>query len=275
MPSPVQKSAAAMAGKNGHSLISSDKFRQLFHALIESQMLNQHLRSSGKAGAADALNREAGPAGLVLDLRPEDSLLLPSSTHFAHRVKGLPLKQLLDQPPAKSSRPEMKLGKRLSDSIACALNNRLEGNGAIVLTIFELPQSGDGDAGLSAYDEIFAIALANRLPILFVAENHGGVSDSSAFRETHSAFPYISVDAHDVVAVYRVAQESIVRTRDGGGPAVIELASVSLEMDDPVEKMHRYLLGKGLPAGKWKAEAVRKFEKQLAAACLLGSDPLA
>jgi Leu/Phe-tRNA-protein transferase len=57
MPSSVQGSAATMAGKNGHSLISSEKFRQLFHTLIEGQMLNQHLRSSGAAAAV--LNREA------------------------------------------------------------------------------------------------------------------------------------------------------------------------------------------------------------------------
>ena len=279
MPPPVQDSAAAMAGKNGHSLISIDKFKQLFHTLVESQLLNEYLRSSGKSPSAVVLHREAGPAGLVLDLRREDSLLLPSSLHFAHRVKGLPLKELLDQSPVApangSSIAKVKLGKRLSDTIACALNNRLEGNGAIVLTLFELPLSGNGDAGLSAYDEVFAIAAANKLPILFVVENHAGVADTSAFKATHPALPYISVDAHDVVAVYRVAQESIVRTREGGGPAVIELAPVSMEMEDPVEKMHRYLIGKGLPAEKWKAEAVRNFEKQLGDACLLKRDPLA
>lgn len=274
MPSSVQGSAATMAGKNGHSLISSEKFRQLFHTLIEGQMLNQHLRSSGAAAAV--LNREAGPSGLVLDLRPEDALLLPSSNHFAHRVKGLPLKHFLVPPSAKTERTETKLGKRLCDTIACGLNNKIERNGAIVLTIFEVPQPGNGEAGLSAYDDVFRIALANMLPILFVAENHQGVSDSSSFRETHAALPYISVDAHDVVAVYRVAQESITRTRDGGGPALIELASVAVEMDDdPVEKMHRYLIGKGLPALKWKAEAVRRFEKQLGDACLPAPNPLA
>jgi TPP-dependent pyruvate/acetoin dehydrogenase alpha subunit len=287
MPSPVQDSAAAMAGKNGHSLISTDKFRQLFHALIESQLLNQHLRSSGRP-AAVAPNCEAGPAGLVLDLRPDDTLLLPSTTHFAHRVKGAPLKAILSQPgtalggaPFTESCPHSvptagrRLSRRLSEAIGCALHSKLEKNGAIVLTLFDLAPSNGLDSDLSRYDEVFTIATVHKLPILFVIENYDGFIDSLAFKATHPALPYISVDAHDVVAVYRVAQESIVRTREGSGPALIELASIRPGGEDPIEKMHFYLTAKGLPAEEWRAEAARQFETQLSEACHLQPDPLA
>lgn len=268
MPSRVQDSAAAMAGKNGHSLISAEKFRQLFHALIASQLLNEHLRSSGKP--VPAAHREAGPAGLVLDLRPEDSVLLPLPTHFAHRVKGSSLKPILSQPAAA---PTARLSRRLADAVAIALHNRLEKNDAIVLTLFDL--AGNGEASLSFYDEVFSIAVANKLPILFVLESHDGFTDSRQFRDAHPALPYIAVDAHDIVAIYRVAQESIVRTREDGGPALIELAPYSAGEENPVEKMHHYLHAKGLPAKRWRTEAVRRFEKELHAACHLQSDPLA
>jgi hypothetical protein len=268
MPSPVQDSAATMAGKNGHSLISTEKFRQLYHTLIASQLLNEQLRSAGKPAAIP--HREAGPAGFVLDLLREDIVLLPSPTHFAHRVKGTPLKPILAQPATAS---KTTLGRRLADAVAISLNNKIEKNNAIVLTLFDL--EGNGEASLSAYDEIFAIAVANQLPILFVLDSHAGFADSHKFKEIHAALPYITVDAYDIVAVYRVAQESIVRTRGGGGPALIELASYGEGEENPVDKMHRYLGAKGLPANKWRSEATRRFAKELQAACHLQSDPLA
>jgi hypothetical protein len=268
MSSPVQDSAATMAGKNGHSLISTEKFRQLYHTLIASQLLNEQLRSAGKPAAIP--HREAGPAGFVLDLRPVDTVLLPSPTHFAHRVKGTPLKSIL-APSAIASKTA--LSRRLADAIAISLNNKIEKNNAIVLTLFDL--DGNAEASLSAYNEIFAIAMANQLPILFVLDRHAGFTDSHKFKETHAALPYITVDAHDIVAVYRVAQESIVRTRGGGGPALIELASYGEGEENPVDKMHRYLAAKGLPANKWRNEATRKFAKELQAACHLQSNPLA
>lgn len=264
----MQDSAAAMAGKNGHSLISAEKFRQLFDALVASQLLNEHLRVCGMA--APAPHREAGPAGLVLDLRPDDTILLPSTTHFAHRVKGAPLQPLLHQTPAAPAGP---LLKRLAHAAAVALTNKLEKNGAIVLTLFDL--AGDGKADLSSYDEVFMAAETNQLPVLFVLESHAGFTDSRKFKEAHPALPYIAVDAHDIVAVYRVAQESIVRTREGAGPALIELASFSASEEDPVDKMHSYLHAKGLPAKRWRSEAVRRFEKELQTACHLQSDTLA
>lgn len=223
-----------MAGKNGYSLISKEKFRQLYHALIESQQINL------QNGAA-VTNSEAGPAGLVLDLRSEDVLLLPTPSHFAHRVKASASAE-------HNGAGGTSLGSRLTHAIAAAINNRIEKNDAIVLILFNLEEG----SSLSSYDEVFAVAVASKLPILFVLESHHGFTGSATFKETHPTLPYISVDAHDIVAVYRVAQESIVRTREGGGPAVIELASYNPE--DPVDKMHRYLTGKGLPADTWKDE---------------------
>ena len=268
MPSPLQESAAAMAGKNGHSLISQDKFKQLFHTLVESQLLNEHFRSTGKPAAA--AHREAGPAGLVLDLRREDTILLPSPAHFAHRVKGSKLKPLLEQ---AATAPGAMLAQRLTEAVTVALNNRIEKNDGIVLVLFDL--AARGDDSLSHYDAVFAAAVGAKLPILFVLESHDGFADSTAFKETHPTLPYISVDAHDIVAVYRVAQESIVRTREGGGPAVIELAPTPEGDENPVDKMHRYLETKGLPAKRWKTDAERRFEKELRAACHLQGDPLA
>ena len=266
MPSRKHDSAATIAGKHGHSLISTEKFRQMFQTLIAARLFSEHLRSSEKG--TPAIHREAGPAGLILDLRPDDTVLLPSPGHFAHRVKGSSLKSLLTKAPAALAETP---GRRLTEAVAIALNNRIEKNDALVLVLFAL-QENDG-IGLTAYNEIFSVAVAHKLPILFALESPRDFADSTAFRETHFALPFIAVDARDIVAVYRVAQESIVRTREGSGPALIELTSFGDE--DPVDKAHRYLHAKGLPASRWRTQAVRKFEKELQAACQAEHDPLA
>jgi hypothetical protein len=237
-----------MAGKNGHSLISKEKFRQLFEALIEGQRRNEDLRAASTSTGIP--NSEAGPIGLTLDLRDEDTLLLPSPSHFVH---GLRKPQSSFAAASVENGHKATLGNRLANAIAAAVNNRVEKNDAIVLTLFDLAEGG---GGLAAYDDVFAIAEASKLAILFVLESHEGFAESAAFKERHPSFPYIAVDAHDIVAIYRVAQESIVRTREGGGPALIELAFYSAE--NPVEKMHRYLAAKGFPADRWRGTAISK-----------------
>ena len=60
-------------------------------------------------------------------------------------------------------------------------------------------------------------------------------------------FPVITVDANDVVAIYRVAQESIARARDGG-PTLIACVPYAAEgmSASPIANMERYLAGKKL-----------------------------
>jgi TPP-dependent pyruvate/acetoin dehydrogenase alpha subunit len=100
------------------------------------------------------------------------------------------------------------------------------------------------------------------------------------------AFPGITVDGNDVVAVYRVAQEAIARARRGQGPTLIECKTYRWyghsEIDpakyrdpeeverwkakDPIAGWRRYLTGKGLFTAEWKQEIVDGFNKELDAA---------
>ncbi|GGG90943.1 thiamine pyrophosphate-dependent enzyme [Silvibacterium dinghuense] len=263
MSSSRQKSAAAIAGKNGHSLISDEKFRALYDALLEGQLLHEQLRTQGLRN--DSLHREAGPAALVLDLRKEDTLLMPSPVHFAHRLKGTKLPALLQQDTTASNAED-----RLADAIRAAVLHQVRGDNGIVLVFFELDQA----ESLARFHALFTAAVGGRLPIVFVLESPAGFADSAAFREAHREMAYITVDAHDLVAVYRVAQESIVRVRESATPALIELVTVE-GLSDPAEKFHIYLQRKGLPASRWKMTAKRRFEKEWHSACLPQGNPLA
>jgi len=111
--------------------------------------------------------------------------------------------------------------------------------------------------------EAIHIASVHSLPIIFVQQSTGDarrtLGNGHKTRNAKEApaqtpwFPVIAVDAHDVVAVYRVANESISRARLGRGPTLIEYQPFTLPSAkrngrhaDPVLNMEHYLRAKGL-----------------------------
>jgi pyruvate dehydrogenase E1 component alpha subunit len=71
------------------------------------------------------------------------------------------------------------------------------------------------------------------------------------------------VDGNDVVAVYRVATESIAHARKGNGPTLIECMIERSKAHDPIRKMERYLKRKGLFSREMKFEVINGFTKHL------------
>jgi TPP-dependent pyruvate/acetoin dehydrogenase alpha subunit len=255
-----------MAGKNGHSLITPEKFKQLFQAMLENRL---HREQHGAVNGSKATHHEAGAVSIALDLQPVDTLLVASemhpasmtrnngANHLAARKNGTPHKKAMLLPAVDAS-----ASLHLSQAIAAALRHKLDKDNGI--TVIFLDHFSDASFDLSAYADAFEVAVKSNLPIIFVAETANGSTLIEQLREKELILPYIAVDAHDAVAIYRVAQESIVRTREGGGPALVELTSYTLdgELEDALAKLHRYLIGKGLPANAWKNAATKRFERR-------------
>lgn len=82
-------------------------------------------------------------------------------------------------------------------------------------------------------------AALHQLPIVYV------LLGTTQIKSTRP--PKITVEASDVVAIYRVAQEAIYRTRIGGGPTLIECKQSAT---DPLVYMREYLEKKNI----WRAE---------------------
>ena len=104
--------------------------------------------------------------------------------------------------------------------------------------------------------------------------------EDSTGKARNYGFPIIAVDANDVVAVYRVAYESVERVRQGGGPVLVEAKPYRLSSPtkrrvansaaqrerDPLTHMERYLKAKGLFTPRWKDQVVQEFSQKLDAA---------
>ena len=79
----------------------------------------------------------------------------------------------------------------------------------------------------------------------------------------HSAFqvPGITVDGNDVVAVYRVAEESVRRAREGHGPTLIDCKIDPAR--DPLAFMEDYLKKRDMWSDKWHAKVVQELKKEI------------
>ncbi len=76
---------------------------------------------------------------------------------------------------------------------------------------------------------VLGFAARHKLPIIYLVSNRypAGKSPHLDLRTLHAEFgiPVFSTDAHDAIAAYRIATESIHNARYGRGPCVIEALS--------------------------------------------------
>jgi len=286
MPTKVRARSAAVAGKNGHSLISDEKFRQIYATMLRYRLLEERLCFGSADYSAGGQSNIAGAVGVALDLEPEDTVVLTPRSFVTNFVKGVPLQAMLNHRNANGTAHgsafsysavgvltpgSPNVSAQLGFATGAALANKLAKNQKVALAFVE----GD-TAALAACREALELAAAQKLPLLYVIEKRPGDRQGDVLAEIGELFPVITVDAHDVVAVYRVAQESIARVREGGGPALIACMAYSLNGApvNAVANMERYLTGKNLFRDGWKDEVITEFKREMDRACLPQADPM-
>jgi TPP-dependent pyruvate/acetoin dehydrogenase alpha subunit len=272
--------AAAVAGKNGYSLISDEKFRQLYALLLKYSLLGERFNSA-LADSAEGVQRQAAAAvGIALDLELEDTVVLTPGSFVANFVKGVPVRAMWNHqhangasggtafsyPAANVLTPDSStVSAQVGLATGAALANKLARNRKVAVVFVE-----DNTAALKGCKEALELAAAHKLPILYVIGKAPEVKHEDDLKEIGELFPAIVVDTHDVVAVYRVAHESIARVRGGGGPALIACMPYSLNGAplSAVASMERYLTRKELFSDRWKREVIAEFNREMDAACL-------
>jgi TPP-dependent pyruvate/acetoin dehydrogenase alpha subunit len=230
--------AARVAGKNGFSLISDEKFRELYTALLRCSLLDNRLQTG--PSYERWTGREAGTAGVATCLRAGDSV--------TPTPQGLLAGYLQNGSLTPMRRPAPGAVTQLAAATGEGLRHKLEKLGCIA-AVFAC--AGEPDR----MREIFATASHHSLPVFYVFES--GVS----LADVCGNIPVIRVDGSDAVAVYRVAHESITRARDGGGPTIMECATWHCdgEPQDPLARLEHYLAGKKLFRKDWKQRLEKKY----------------
>ncbi len=271
-------------GNEGFSLISNEKLIALYRGLLKCRMAGQ-----GKNGSyAPVRGGEAGTVGVAIDLGVDDVLIsphhgwmsgfgddgaivallraanhdgtLPARNGLAGRIK-------LKLPATNGNGTSAAATRPTHAAIGAALANKTRKNGRVAVIL------GRGEDAES-WDEALMVASIHALPMIFLNHENGNraVRKSRLAKINGAAqpetpwFPSITVDSHDVVAVYRVANEAIARARQGRGPTLIECEPFRVNGNgrhshDAVVNMERYLRGKGLFQPRLKGEILKEVSR--------------
>ncbi len=204
--------------------------------------------------------REALLAGTLLQLRPGDLLVLEPDDR-------LPLSLLPAKPPAPAAcigAPTLPVSAPQL-LFAAGMAAALQASGGMRL-VLALVRAGHKEP---AWLDALTWAQGQRLPLVVLVADprgsatflpppparSGGLDWSSATKlAARLQLPVLTVDGEDAVAVYRVMQESALRARDGGGPAVLwamlpspkDRAALRPAMSSPVHRLARYLRARGI-----------------------------
>lgn len=268
-------SGSAVHADNGGVSSGQDALRKLYASLVRCRMVLEqaqklHSRGSGFEYAL-ALGQEAVEVGTTFDLRRTDMIAAPASNLAAQLAKGISPAHLLWQPDASKT---CQCGSRTAAwpgfsgdafnvGTGVALAHKLEHAQNVVVAL-----CSDNLAPLEQWDGALKFAGIHKLPVLYVVKRtpadapYGRTHlEEFSFMASKYGFPGIIVDGFDVVAIWRVAQESIHRARNGVGPTLVECNMESPH--DPLEHMERYLRKRKAWDEEWQKGLVKEIRAEL------------
>jgi len=256
----------AMGSKAFESpLISHARMRAMYRALVETRVLSE--RASRAAKFAKGL--EACRVATAIDLKPGDLTSEDGGTALIQhvlRVGAREAARAATSADIKKTLRELAVEKTATafagtavERLLCAAGQAialkaLGGKGVVVA------YASQDELKAAEWKRLFTIAAAE-LPLILVSMPPRGslkVDLEKAARGT--TIPVIPVDAGDVVALYRVAQESFGRARAGGGAAVIECVAMGV---DPVSSMRSQLVKKGICTEAWAGGVDAGFRRMV------------
>jgi pyruvate dehydrogenase E1 component alpha subunit len=293
-----------------------DVLRTLYSVLLKTRLLEEEVLSLLRAGripgvSVPILGGEATEVGACIGLESDDSFTSSQPKLAAHVVRNTPLPLVFAQlfnlkskyrPSDPSTPPESLRVVPQSSSIVGQLD--IAAGLALAYRQFAKPNVvvalvDDGLAALGFWHEAASLASRHRLPIVFMVENcaqshpNGGTAvhsdDDLRDRAEAYGFPGVTVDGNDIVAVWRVTQESIHRARSGAGPTLIECRtwrwhaeadrdsrnggpkSKSLQArrdHDPLRHMEHYMKKRSLWQQAWKDSLAKSYLDSLTKAIL-------
>ncbi len=235
-------------------LLPHSKLRELHALMLQCRALERKQKSSGSA-------REALLAATSIHLLPGDLLsprggdgvaatLAPAAKKY--RATG----SLIDA---------SSLDARLHLCAATARGLQAAGADGVVLAFV---RAGDAEPGWKAALEW---AQQSQLPLVVACvDATGGVAARSSRRaepvldfaaisrfSRRMKLPVLTVDGEDAVAVYRVMQESVLRARLGGGPALVwgvmtptREAQKMRRSSQPIARLEKYMTARKIPLGR-------------------------
>ncbi|MBS1798998.1 MAG: hypothetical protein JSS95_04150 [Acidobacteria bacterium] len=272
-------------------LVPNAKLRAMYVAMVEARVLEEALQKRARARGqrrriASIRGQEAVRASTVLQLGADDLIGDAETSAGMSSILGVAPAALLKtyssiksvKEPAGRLLPaisdaEQRLRMALGASMALKSQSR---QGVVVAYIQR------DELSAAACSHALAAAARYDLPIIFIQ-----LPRITGYRKRDevatiarvagkSGVPGIPVDACDAVALYRVIQESLGRTRGGDGPVLIECIAwrsqgrrTSPASGDPIEHLRQFLEAKKVATPTWfrqvETDARRRLKKKQSA----------
>lgn len=243
----------------GASPMHAERLKRLYAAMLKCRELEDAVHGEPPVRSS-ALGLEAIISGAAIHLRAEDFVAPSPYEYFIRSIQGDHLREAV----SPSTHAEIESGgtnsgsNQLQVAAGMALACKLMGKPCVTLCLSNMAQSGD------SWRPAVTFASNRKLPVVFVLAHspEGSLNALSELRsQAQELLPAITIDGNDVVAVYRVVEESTRRARQGLGPSLIECR---LEAGrDPLVFMETYLKNRDLWSDSWKQELLRNFEREL------------
>lgn len=274
------------ANSNGSSPSNLQMLRRMYSGMLKCRTMEEWLRNCETEPDYDlTTGHEAVVIGASIDLRPEDTIAASRRNFTAHIVMGTPLRYLLKDTDVNNSGESRAailscrcaLPAPISSAVfladpfnlatGVALFQKLEKKTNVVLAFWE-----EDAASLEASHEALKFAGLHKLPIIYVTRSAGpgdlgsrkySALDEFSYLAKGYGFPSILVDSNDVVAVWRAAQESIHRARNGAGPTLIECQTETANFNDPLSHMQHYMTKRGAWDEAWKQLVVDQINREI------------
>jgi TPP-dependent pyruvate/acetoin dehydrogenase alpha subunit len=277
-------------GPQENPLIPNKKLRQIFVAMTEMRVLDayiaEHIAGLQRGRKArrrldSTAGQEACRVSTAIDLEPGD---LVSDAHTGVAMDSL-LRHVAELASGTKKRgaslggdgaarqlPWIEdVGDRLRMAMGAALAFKTMKQTNIVVAYVR-----HGDVSNELWRQILSLASTLELPVIFVVLPDGASkkkkrngADALTAKSRSWGVPGIPVDASDAVALYRVAQESIGRTRNNGGPVLVKCVSYQLKNEqkssavDPIVQMKSFLIGRKVCTEAWLDRVEDRLQKEI------------
>src|SRR5271169_938374 len=303
---PPKSSLAADASPSNPEVL-----RTLYSVMLKTRLLEEQVLALLRAGripgvTVPILGGEATEVGACIGLQPDDAISSSQPKLATHVVMDTPLKRVFAQlfhletvhPDARSSSETRKpqvvpltvtIAGQFDIAAGVAFAYRQHEKSNVVVALAD-----DGLAALGCWHEAASLAARQRLPIVFIVENSAQPQSNGTAvvkydgdlrdRAESYGFPGITVDGNDIVAVWRVTQESIHRARSGAGPTLIECRTWRWHAEaghqsvtgasstkpvhawktrDPLHHMEHYMKKRSLWQPAWKDRLAEEYRAAL------------
>ncbi|MBI2971835.1 MAG: pyruvate dehydrogenase (acetyl-transferring) E1 component subunit alpha [Candidatus Aenigmarchaeota archaeon] len=287
--------------------LGAEDLKRMYELMFRARLFDEtalKLQREGRIGTyASIRGQEAAQVGSAYAMQKDDWAFPSFREHGVYIARGLPMELILaywggDERGNKI--PEgvnvftvsIPVSTQIPHAVGFAWGMKLRGENSAVIAYF-----GDGATSKGDFHEALNFAGVFKLPVVFMCQNNQYAISLPLKRQTAAqtiaqkaiayGFEGVQVDGNDVLGVYRATRYALDKTRNGGGPTLIECVTYRIEhhttaddsgryrskeevdawkAKDPVDRLRKYLRDKGMMTSEEEAKLLQMLQAQVAAA---------